>query len=182
MEQQTLHEKYELSTLTMLVTPYFDDFGNVYSRVIEEEQEFIVKRSPLQIMDESCEHFGSDLRGRQRATEVIAGFVYKQPIAVEPLNKIYFFPTASPKSTSCAWLSHTHIHRIYRACNGQSEVVFLNGKRHLIDVTKHSLTNQLHRTAQLRCAMEQRIKLPDNFLYPHLPLIADPKKFFPHFS
>ncbi|HLS20767.1 MAG TPA: competence protein ComK [Bacillota bacterium] len=183
MKKKTTYENYELSSLTMLVTPQFDDFGNVYAKVIEEDQDIIIRKSPLQIIEVACEYFGSDLRGRQRATEVIANYTYKLPIAIEPYNNIYFFPTASPTTLTCSWLSHSHILRIYQLSSKQSEIIFNNGRRYTLDVSKHSLTNQLHRTAQLRYLIEQRIKDPKvDFHYPPLSLVADPKRYFRPFS
>lgn len=183
MKKDIVHEDYELSTLTMLVTPQFDEFGNIYSKVIEEERDLLVRKSPLQIIKDACDYFGSNLRGRQKATESIAEYTYKLPVAIEPHNQIYFFPTASPTSDDCSWLSHTHILRIYPMVDNDSQIVFTNGQRYHMDVSEHTLTNQLYRTAQLRFLIERRFKVPKyDFGYPHLPFLADPRRYFQPFS
>lgn len=174
-------EKYELSPLTMMVLPHYDDFGHLFSRVVEENEEIIVKMEPIQVIERTCEFFGSNLIGRQKATTAMTGFTYKQPIAIEPLNYMYLFPTESPRLPSCIWLSHRHIKEIERINEEKSAVLFSNGESHTLRVKHQSLENQLYRTAQLRCVMEERIRASGNHSHPHSLLIVDPRTRFGHF-
>lgn len=167
----------------MLILPQFDDFGNVYSKVIEERREIIVMGRPRRIIQAACEYFGSNLSGRQRGTRAIAGFTNKVPIAIEPYSNIYFFPTGSPRVATSAWLSHSHVVKLNHIAPQQTEVVFNNGYRVILKASQGSLTNQLHRTAQLRFLIEQRIK--DSKVdrqTPQLSRVADSKRYFQPFS
>lgn len=183
MIKTTSIKDYKLSSLTMLILPQFDDFGNVYSKVIEENGEIIVMGRPRRIIQAACEYFGSNLSGRQKGTRAIAGFTNKVPIAIEPHSNIYFFPTGSPRVATSVWVSHSHVVKTNYIAHKQTEVVFNNGYQTILQISQGSLTNQLHRTAQLRFLIEQRVK--DSKVdseAPQLSRVADSKRYFQPFS
>lgn len=129
----------------------------VYTRVIEVEDEFLVKMKPSMVMDRSCKYFGSSLKGRQEGARELTGITYKVPIAVDPTNEIYMFPTISPYKDTCAWLSHTYILDYQSAGSEKTIVTFTNNKSIILDVSKGSFENQLNRTAQYRFLLSKRI-------------------------
>lgn len=129
----------------------------VYSRVIEVEDEFLVKMKPSMVMDRSCKYFGSSLKGRQEGARELTGITYKVPIAVDPTNEIYMFPTISPNKDTCAWLSHSYILDYQTAGPEKTIVTFTNHKSIILDVSKGSFENQLNRTAQYRFLLSKRI-------------------------
>jgi len=72
---------------------------------------------------------------------------------------MYFFPTASPSKKNCSWLSHTHILKIQKVDKGsRTEVVFSNKQRIILNVSYGSFENQLHRTAQYRFSLNNRME------------------------
>lgn len=183
MDKKTPVKDYELSSLTMLMLPKFDCYGHIYTKVLEEHREVIVKKSPRQIIESACIYFGSTIKGRQDATREITGFTHKVPIAVEPYNDIYFFPTHSPDLLENSWLSHSHIYQIKHVADKQTKVIFYNSQSCILDVTPGSLNNQLQRTAHLRYSFEQRIRyLQDHLHYPQSSHVEDPKRYFGPFS
>jgi competence protein ComK len=129
-----------------------------YSKVIEEDGEYIVKRKPIDIIERSCHYYGSSLKGRKDGTREIIGVTHKAPIAIEPLNEIYFFPTISPNDPRCVWLSHIHIFK-YEPLQGEQTLVYFKNEKNLhLDVSFHSFVNQLYRTAQLRTKLSERME------------------------
>lgn len=129
----------------------------VYSRIFEVEGEFLVKMKPTEVMDRSCKYFGSSLKGRQEGTRELTGITYKAPIAVDPSNEIYMFPTISPYKDTCTWLSHSYILNYQSAGPEKTIVTFTNYKSITLDVSKGSFENQLNRTAQYRFLLSNRI-------------------------
>src|SRR5690625_621488 len=103
---------YELNSSTMILLSEFNGQGNVYTRILEENKELLIQSSPTKLVDQACKFFGSDLSGRQNGTESICGFTHKAPISIDPHNGLYFFPTISPRSLTCSWVSHTHVDRL----------------------------------------------------------------------
>lgn len=134
----------------------------VYSRVLEVEDEFFVKMKPTLVMDRSCRYFGSSLKGRQDGTKELTGITYKAPIAVDPTNEIYMFPTISPHKDTCAWISHSYILNYQSIGPEKTLITFTNKKSIILNVSKGSFENQLNRTAQYRFLLSNRIKSKQN--------------------
>ncbi len=149
--------KFIISRYTMAVLPHHLH-GNFYAKVVEEDGEYIVKMRPIDIIKRSCDYYGSSFRGRKEGTRAVIGITHKAPIAIEPLNEIYVFPTISPSDPRCVWLSHIHVYKYEPTKNDQTIVYFTNEKSILLDVSYHSFVNQLYRTAQLRTKLTERME------------------------
>ncbi|WP_017754302.1 competence protein ComK [Calidifontibacillus oryziterrae] len=156
-------DEFEISPYTMAIV---GEKGNkdspVYSRILEVESEFLVKMKPMMVMDRSCKYFGSSLKGRQEGTREITGISYKAPIAVDPLNEIYMFPTISPYKDTCAWISHSYILNYFSVEREKTEVLFTNHTSIILDISKGSFENQLNRTAQFRYILSNRVHQKGN--------------------
>src|SRR5690625_620508 len=148
---------YEITPLTMAILAYFDQDGNRKTCILEKEEEYYVDSTPSKVISKACQFFGSSLEGRQEGTRYISGFTHKAPIAIDPHGGLYFFPTGSPTSPSCSWISHTHIQNIAEAKKQKTELVFTNGKRIIIDVSIGSMMNQVYRTSHFRYLLGKRI-------------------------
>ncbi|MFC0299163.1 competence protein ComK [Geobacillus jurassicus] len=150
-------EHFVVSRYTMAILPYFVN-GDVYAKVIEEDGEYIIKQTPIDIIKHSCDYYGSSFQGRKEGTKAVIGITHKAPIAIEPANEIYVFPTASPRDSRCVWLSHMHVYRYEPAKHERTVVYFRNGKNVCLDVSYKSFVNQLYRTAQLRTKLSERME------------------------
>ncbi|WP_047986171.1 competence protein ComK [Ornithinibacillus californiensis] len=149
---------HEITPLTLAVVAKKDAGGNVHTYVLEEESEYVVDKSPSKLIDYACRFFGSSLKGRQDGTKDICGITHKAPISIDPSSGMYFFPTTSPTNSQCSWIAHSHIHHVNRGRDRSTEIVFKNGKKLILDASYGSLMNQIHRTAQFRYLLDNRIK------------------------
>ena len=93
--------KYEFSNGTLAIVPNEEKSSLVY----EDDERFIIEQSPFRIMEESCKYFGSTYEGRKDSAKAILGAEYKVPIVVEDGNNLVVFPTTSPQSSECVWIS-----------------------------------------------------------------------------
>ncbi len=150
-------EHLHITRYTMALFPLFYD-EHIWTKVLEEDGEIIVKKSPIEMMEQSCLYYGASLKGRREGTKHMIGISHKAPIAVEPANEIFFFPTISPNDPQCIWLSHLHIRHHEHIQLGKTRVIFSNGMDMTLCISHHSFVNQLHRTAQLRTKMNERIE------------------------
>ena len=75
------------------------------SKVIEDDNSYIVGDNAYNIIDHSCRYFGSSYNGRKEGSKSIIGQNYKLPIIIEDSMNIIFFPTASPDEDDCIWLA-----------------------------------------------------------------------------
>ncbi|WP_010650064.1 competence protein ComK [Oceanobacillus massiliensis] len=163
---------HEITPVTMAVIAKRNPEGENVTYVIEEDTEYVLDQTPTKIIDEACRFFGSSLKGRQDGTRDICGITHKAPISIDPSSGMYFFPTSSPSNPKCAWIAHSHIDKVSRANNQQTEIQFKNGSRVVLDISYGSMLNQLQRTAQFRFQLDNRIK----FLQQYSPadMIAEP--------
>lgn len=144
----------------MAIVPDEDQDGVIRTRVMESETDYYVEAPPSKVIDLACKYFGASLKGRQEGTFDVCKFTHKVPIAIDPYSGMYYFPTESPLSHSCIWISHTHVKDIKEATYQRTEITFTNGERIIVDVSHGSMQNQIHRTAQFRYLLDNRINRP----------------------
>lgn len=150
-------EHYFIDGKTMGVFPYFTTGeGRKWAYILEEREEVLVARSPLQVIEDSCLYWGSDLKGRKRGTKAIAGYTHKPPIVIDDLCRLYFFPLKSPEDDTCPWLSHEHLESVYQNDAGETVIQFCNGREKTVDVSPRVVVRNQTRTAQLRIQIENR--------------------------
>lgn len=130
--------------------------GNI-SKVIEKNNEYYVNKKTYDVMEDSCQYYGSSCEGRIKGTKMILGSTYKVPIVVEEANDIIFFPTESPSSENCSWLSLNNVKKYERSANGYTKVTFNSGKEITINMTINSFENQLLRANRLGTVIKKRI-------------------------
>ena len=82
-------ENYEINSGTLAVIP-IDEYT---SKVIELDNEYIVNKPCFEIIDDSCNYYGSTYQGRYEGTKNMIGMNYKLPIIIEESKNIIFFPT-----------------------------------------------------------------------------------------
>jgi len=126
------------------------------TKVLEKNNEYYVNQTTYEIMDNSCQYYGSSCEGRIKGTKMILGSNYKVPIVVEETNDIIFFPTESPSSDSCSWLSLNQIER-YEDCEGFTKVTFSNGQNIVVKMSLSSFENQVLRANRLESLLKKRI-------------------------
>jgi competence protein ComK len=150
-------EEYEVNPFTMFIKPIA--YGSkIYSEIFEVEDEFLSPFKPLDIIRNSCEYYGSDYEGRRNGTKQLVGYAHKIPIAIDPTNRIFFFPTTSPSRQECIWISHEHVKDYERVNPQETLILFNNNQSFIFPVSCSSIISQLERTAYLRTKLMQRIE------------------------
>ncbi len=143
-------ENYEINNNTVALYAMGEK-----TRVYEENDNFIVNKCANEIMEESCMYFGSSLAGRKKGTEKLIGVSYKAPIIVEETKSIIFFPTSSPRLSTCSWIRVSSIERYYYSQN-QLIVEFKNGEKICLDTTYGIVDNQVLRATRLESILNGR--------------------------
>lgn len=136
---------YEISKGTLAVVPNECNGSLIY----EDKDRYIVKQTPYQVMESSCLYFGSSYKGRKEGAKNILGAEYKVPIIVDDSDNIIVFPTTSPLSQECAWISLSHIKSYERVDSNNTKIIFDNGKELIIPCSYRSLENQVSRASRL---------------------------------
>ena len=106
-------------------------------------------------MEDSCQFFGSSLLGRQKGTTRLIGVSHKAPIIVEESKEIIFFPTLSPRKSSCSWISLKNIDSYYNK-NKSVLIKFKNNSQLELNMSYGIIDNQILRATRLESVLRSR--------------------------
>ena len=143
---------YEVNCDTLALIPVSEK----ETKVIEKYDVFNVKKPIMEIIDDSCQYFGSSYNGRHEGTKRLIGISHKAPIIIEESKNLIYFPTKSPRLVNCAWIGLNSI-KEYRSKNGKTEILLSNNKKMRINMSFGSFDNQVLRATQLESVLRKRI-------------------------
>lgn len=144
-------KEYEINSNTLMIIP----IDKKTSRIIEFDEEFLVGKSSVEVIDDSCKFFGSSYKGRFEGTKKMIGINYKSPIIVEESRELIFFPTSSPRFDNCYWICLNKI-ETYLKNSKDSKIIFKNGLEVDIPISYSSLENQILRSILLESKLRDR--------------------------
>ena len=144
--------KYEISRGTLAIVPNSEENSVVY----EDDSRYIVNETPFKIMEDSCKYFGSTYNGRKDSAKSILGAEYKVPIIVEENNNIIVFPTTSPSSADCVWISLGRIKYFEKIDSSNTKIVFDNNREIIVPCSYRTIENQVSRASRLDLVMRNR--------------------------
>ena len=145
---------YEVNFDTEAIVP----IDKSQTKIMENNEEYIIENNSLEIMEHSCEYFGSSYEGRKEGTKKLLGITHKSPIIVEESRKIIFFPTSSPDKIDCIWINLEKIENYFRIDKKKSAIKFKNGDILKLNISFGSLSNQILRASRLKYILEERIR------------------------
>ena len=144
-------DSYEINKDTYAIMTIDDGI----SKILEKDEEYFINKNSYEVMEDSCEYYGSSCEGRVKGTKMILGSNYKVPIIVEETNEIIFFPTEAATSSNCIWISLNNI-KSYEKCNGFTKVIFNSGKELIVKMSISSFETQLLRANRLGSIIRKR--------------------------
>ncbi|MEC1771891.1 competence protein ComK [Schinkia azotoformans] len=142
-------DDYEVNRSTMaLLSVAHIDYCTI---VVEENQVFYVRKTTTEIVKASCLEGGASYEGRRKAIRYRTGSKQKVPIAINPGENIYAFPTHSPKAFECNWIFFNHVKYISTIHlpnkETKSRILFKNGLHIDMNESRYILEKQMKRTA-----------------------------------
>jgi competence protein ComK len=157
-------DSYILTSETLFMIPDYDRHDRVCTLVQEGKESLIVSQSPKKILEDTMKYYGFTLEGAINGAKAVLGNYHMVPIVVSaPLN-MYWFPTQSPSSEHCIWISLVHIEDIVPYSYLQSLVSFKTGVSIIINKKAARLINKQQQTAILKVRTEQRLVKKDHFI------------------
>lgn len=144
-------DSYEINDDTLAILPLDES----RSKVIEKDNTFVVNQTPMKIIDNSCQYFGSSYQGRFLGTKSLIGISHKAPIIVEESREMIFFPTSSPRLINCAWISLKNLQN-YKRNNKSTQLIFNNGNLLDLNISYGMVDNQVLRAARLESVLRIR--------------------------
>ncbi|MBO6195105.1 MAG: competence protein ComK [Bacilli bacterium] len=143
---------YEVNCDTLALIPVSEN----ETKIIERDNVFIVNKPVMEIIEDSCEYFGSSYLGRHEGTKKLIGITHKAPIIIEESKNLIYFPTSSPRLMNCIWIGLNNI-KTYESNNGKTELLFDNNKKIRLNVSFGSFDNQVLRATKLESVLRKRI-------------------------
>ena len=150
---------YEVSQGTLAIVPA----SETGSKIFEDENEYLVDMVPFEVVENSCQYYGSSYEGRRDGARSILGSDYKVPIVIEDYNTLIFFPTASPNNPSCCWIASRKVKNYEPIDSTSIKIVFENDITIVLPISFRTFQNQLLRATRLESLLRNRKlqKLPN---------------------
>ncbi len=144
---------YEINSETLAILP----INKSESKIIEKNTQYIISNNTFEVIEHSCEYFGSSYLGRFNGTKNILNVTHKSPIIIEESTNLIFFPTTSPNNPNCIWISLNNILNYLPGNNHKTSIVeFNDGSKLEINTTIGILNNQILRATRLQMLFNQR--------------------------
>lgn len=144
---------YEINKKTLAILPLTEN----KCRVIEDENEYYIPNNTFQVIEHSCEYFGSSYLGRFKGANTLTGINYKTPILVEESNELIFFPTHSPRKKECMWISLNLIKGYYPNNIPNSTIIeFKTNDKLEVNVSYNVINNQILKATRLKMLIQER--------------------------
>lgn len=145
--------KYEINEETLAVI----GTGKKSTKVLEKNKEYFLNDVAYEVMDYSCQYFGSSYSGRVEGSKKMIGCNYKLPIIIEESMELIFFPISTPDNPKCVWISLKWFDHVNTE-NDKTYIYLKNGKKILSSASKKSIENQVLRASRLLYILNERKK------------------------
>lgn len=149
-------KNYEVNDETMAII----GLNEKNSKVLEKEREYLISTNSYEVLDYSCQYFGSSYVGRLDGSKKMLDAKYKLPIIVEESAELIFFPISSPENEDCIWIALQWFDDIVEI-NKKIYIRLKNGRKIEVKTSKYSIKNQVMRASRLNYILKER-KLSKN--------------------
>ena len=144
-----MKELYSINEDTLFLEGITDNKGKVLTKIYEQDKILKLDDTPTNIIKYGCEYFGSTLEGRQKGSMSLLGIKHKVPVMVEGSMELIFFPMCSPRIRACSWVCFNNI-LTYKRSGYDTEVLFKNGQKLIINISYGIFENQYMRATKLK--------------------------------
>ena len=144
-------EKYEINKETLAVV----GINKNSTKIFEKDREYLVDDIAYDVMDHSCQYFGSSYGGRVEGSKKMIGSNYKLPIIIEESSELIFFPIITPDNPKCIWIALKWYDSV-KIENGKTYIYLKNGKKIISSASKNSVENQVLRASRLLYVLNER--------------------------
>jgi competence protein ComK len=110
----------------------YDNTGNFCTRIYIEGNDFLINKTPINIIDDMLNHIGFSYKGAVTGSNFILGKRYMPPVIVCPFQNICFFPHKSVVHVDCIWFNVDQISKTSRVGN-KTKVEFFDGTFIIVD-------------------------------------------------
>ncbi|MFB6803800.1 competence protein ComK [Peribacillus butanolivorans] len=150
-------------TIGMLVE--YDSKGVEMTRVIEGKNTFFVIKTPLEILNDTLNYFGSDLNGALVGAKSVLVGKYKLPICINAQLGMAWFSCSSFRKGGGIWLSYIHINHFEKISDKETMVHTNFGHSLPVSMSTNQLEFKRDQAAYLHTTFYERSTLKKTFYY-----------------
>lgn len=145
--------EYFINEDTLILVP-----GNKNrTKIYDKEGIYEINTNILNIVEKSCNYYGSSFEGRCTGSKSILNMNYKLPIIIDEVKEVIMLPTSSPSNSNCYWICLNNIEDYYK--KGDKIVIeFMNKTTFEFKISYYSIENQILRATLLLTKLRKRKK------------------------
>jgi competence protein ComK len=149
---------YIVNVNTDVFIPYYNEFGELRTIVLEKNACKEEALSPYKLVDYNLRYYGSSMRGARDGTKAIIGNVSLAPVMINEKQGIYMVPSKSPRSDGCIWFNLDAYLRCEPDQMGGTYVILTNGNIIQVDVPRDKMEKLFNTAYILKSKREKRTK------------------------
>jgi competence protein ComK len=158
-------EKFLIKKETLCIIPFRNLLGERHAEIIGLNESFLVKRPPHEVMNDSLQQLGSDLKGAMKGTKAVMGKVSMPPVRLCGLQDMFWFPHKAPFHEDCIWFSLHGIEDVKLIGAQRSAVLLINGKTVELDISEKLFKNRMARVESYKYRIEKATGRTMAYLY-----------------
>jgi len=143
--------EYYINEDTLLLVPSSKNKTKIY----DKEGIFEINNKISDVVEKSCNYYGSSFNGRCIGSKSILNMNYKLPIIMDSVKEIIMIPTSSPNSNDCYWLCLNNIEDYYKK-NNKIVIEFSNKMTYEMNNSYYTVENQILRATLLLTKLRKR--------------------------
>ena len=149
-------EEYEWNPDSLLMKSYYQD-GHLLAHVYEKERELLVRQKPKDVIDYSCQYYGTSLEGNQKGASIVTNYKKKLPVVICKELNLVVFPSSSPSKDTCYWIDYSSIKDFYKSTPHKTCILFNNHVEIEVPMSVASFNTQYGRAAVLQSRLKSRV-------------------------
>ena len=136
---------------------FTQDLGNSNgTMVIEKDRKFNVQMDCFKLLKKSCIWYGNSYNIQRQFVIDKFNFSIKTPIVMNGKDSIIFFPTCSPNSKECIWVSYNNVDRYVKE-DDYTKIYFKGGKILNISASYSTIDNQITRCIKIEKFIREKV-------------------------
>lgn len=146
--------EYFINEDTLILIPS----SNNKTKIYDKEGTYEINSKVMDIVEKSCNYYGSSFLGRCIGSKSILNMNYKLPIIIDSVKEVIMLPTSSPSNSDCHWLCLNNIEDYYKKGN-KIVIEFSNKITYEIGISYYTIENQILRATLLLTKLRKRKKI-----------------------
>lgn len=132
--------EYIINNDILCFTQDIDNEENIM--IIGKRDKTYIKSDSLKFIKRSCSYYGHSYNIQRQFIIDTFNYYIKTPIVLSEYDMLIFFPTTTPKSKECIWISYNNIERYVKE-NDYTKIYFKGGKILNISASYTTIDSQI---------------------------------------